>query len=167
MTQPRFHHYQFVHVALPQIAFAEGWALTGILGSPVAQDFLASVLQQVKAAGEPQHHLDFDASDIGLRLTRVLGLPSALIEMPPPSEMTEAFFAVIVFLGSVVPPVRYFTLELTDSWNGSLCTVLGEWAPDEAGQLMHLHLGPGPAPDPVEFLRAVSLLVKEATPNLS
>ena len=80
----------------------------------------------------------------------------ALVTMPPPGGVTDAYLAAIV-----VPKgggnVRYLVLERgAPDPTGTPTTVLGEWL--AGGD--HVSLGPldggvGPAPEPARFLAAV------------
>lgn len=159
LSNPRFHHYQFAHVAIPQIAFAQQRALLGLLASPEADDFIARVLWRVQAEGGASRALDFDASEIKLHRVRVLGQPCALLEMPPPLALTEAYFTAIVFMDAEESAVRYFTLERGDSELTLHGTVFGEWIV-EAERLKHRHLGDGRAPNAGEFLADIGAMLE-------
>jgi hypothetical protein len=149
---PRPHHYEFAHRALPGIAFSPRVDLAALADA----DRLDSALRATWAAvGERCGEAD-RLPDDGLQgeLVEVAGQPAVLVTFPMANHAAEAFFAVVAPLD---PPEsrRYLTLEF--SWNvvtGHPTTVIGEW---RAGS--HLNLGPGPQAAKSTFLARMQRLL--------
>lgn len=165
----RNHHYVFAHVALRQLFFDKPEGFLGVLSSPRAVDLLRDLWEEVgkrvAEAGEGQ----VLAPD-GLKATvRSLGpRPCALVTLPPPEGITEAFMVAAVVNASVEgegeeaklvpigdPPSFYVTLEKGLSDAGRARTVLCAWDAEGA----HLNYGDGPPPEPAAFLGAVEKLI--------
>jgi hypothetical protein len=161
--QPRCPHYTFAHQALRSVALADPLPCLGLLASADAGRFLAGLLESVSehcaALGEKA---DFTADDIRVHPTRVGSYPCAVVQMPPPRAITEAFFVALVLLAAPEDPperpedarLRYFTLEKGFSLDGSERTVLCEWT-----ETRHVNYGDGPAPHVEAFVAAVSELL--------
>ncbi len=108
-------------------------------------------------------------TDLRMSLHVLEGRPVALVQMPPPENLAEAFFAAVVLMHDVTdlkngPPLgtaRYFTLELTIGEPGRN-TVLCEWTRDGT----HLNFGEHLAPSQEEFLRALGKRLPQPDPEM-
>ncbi len=106
-------------------------------------------------------------SDLRMSLHVVEDKPVALVRMPPPENLAEAFFAAAVLMqdvkdlesGRPVGTARYFTLELTIGEPGRNA-VLCEWTRE--GE--HWNSGEHLAPVPEEFLQAVGKRLQQSQP---
>ncbi len=106
---------------------------------------------------------DFSAADCRIHTVRAGVYPCAVVEMPPPHAMTEAYFTAAVLLldptqgqlDLATAAVRYFTLELGFSLDNVPQTVLCEWGKDGA----HINYGEGPTSDVEAFMAAVCRLL--------
>jgi hypothetical protein len=108
---------------------------------------------------------DFDIEDIAVHKVRVGKYPCAVVEMPRPRAITEAFFVAAVLLADpdreMPDPkevvLRYFTLEKGFTFEGPPRTVLCEWTAEGT----HCNYGDGPAPRLEAFLQAVEELLSK------
>jgi hypothetical protein len=158
----REQHYWFAHRTLPQILFQNPAVFFAATMERDADPLRALWCWLGERLGPATASVERDAlAGEVLRLEGV-GLV-ALITLPPPRGLAEAYFAAAVYLQqSEEPPetitVRYVTLELTRSSPenpGPEPTMLGEWTVDGA----HVNYGFGPAPTPEGFIEAVRALV--------
>lgn len=157
---PRCHHYTMAHHALRQVALEDPLMYLGVLASPDAEPFLASLFQSVcNHCSERGEKPDFKPSDLQIHRTRVNGFPCVIVEMPPPIATAEAYFtALIGFLDpsqkiaeDTKVEARYFTLEHGFNLDGTPRTVMCEWDNES-----HMNFGSGPSPTVGEFIRALS-----------
>jgi hypothetical protein len=162
MKFPRKQHYAFAHKALPQIFFdnPEG-LITGLQNRP--GEVLNFIWNRV---GE--HEIEYLSSE-GLT-AEVRQLPDqthiALVTMPPPEGMTEAYFMALVYrphpnkfiLFKTQPIVRYLTLEYSLGEENLPTAVLCEWHMDR-----HLNYGAGPEVDLQAFFTTVCEMVNKPT----
>lgn len=163
LDDPRCHHYMFAHAALRMAAFENPLAFLGTLASPDANEFLASLMASVSDhCRERQAQADFRVEDLIVHKVRVGSFPCAVVEMPRPRAITEAFFAagvVLADLSAGAPPsdvgLRYFTLEKGMHIDGASRTVFCEWTSSGS----HLNFGEGPGPALGPFLEAVRELL--------
>jgi hypothetical protein len=143
---PRPHHYEFAHRALPAVIMRTGPRFVHLAAERDLYPGLRGLWDQV---GERLPEADRLAPD-GLH-AEYRHHPDArlvLVTMPQARHMVEVHFAVIAAIGDTV---RYLTLE--ESWSPvrERDTVIGEWT--EQG---HLNFGPGPVPPDKElFLQRV------------
>lgn len=156
MAKPRCAHYQLAHVALPSIALKDPESFMSLMASEQATELIGSLLEQVEehCADQPP---DFDADDVTIHRTRVLGSPFLVLEMPPALLAPEAHLVaawLAINDGPEAAALRYFTLETTDG-TSDLATVIGEWTADGT----HLSHGAGPEPSVEAFVRAITALV--------
>ncbi|WP_442483207.1 hypothetical protein [Aeoliella sp. SH292] len=150
--------YAFAHYALRHIALSDPLQFLAIAASPDAEQFMDAVLQDV--AEQCGRKTSFDAASIKIHPTRVNAFPCAVVELPEPQEMAEAFMVAVVVPidtsteqlpepGTVVG--RYFTLEKGFSLSDEPRTVLAEWDTEA-----HSNYGDGPAPNVDAFITALS-----------
>ena len=151
-------HYAFAHYALRQLALSDPLRFLAIAASPDAQRFIDSVIQDV--AEQCGYKPSFDAASVRIHPTRVNTFPCAVIELPKPKEIAEAFMVALVVqidTSSEQPPdaneirARYFTLEKGYSLSNEPRTVLAEW--DTEG---HSNYGDGPDPTVKSFVTALA-----------
>lgn len=150
--------YIFAHYALRQVALSSPLPFLAMAASPDGPRFierlLADVGQQCGRAAK------FEASEVQLHPTLANGYPCAVVELPEPEEITEAFMVGLVALvdrnqnPSPDPETvagRFFTLEKGFHMSGEPRTVLAEWETST-----HLNYGDGPAPNVADFIAAIS-----------
>jgi hypothetical protein len=146
---PRRHQYLFAHRELPMAAFRYGEELVKVARAGNLAEGLAKLWVDLGTALPPEQRLPADG--LGASWHEAGGHEIALITLPPPGGVTDAYLAAIV-----VPKgggkVRYLVLErgVPDA-AGHPTTVLGEWL--AAGD--HANMGVGPGPEPEPFLAAV------------
>ena len=157
--EPRPHHYQFAHLALPALAGRQSRFLFVALGRPDAQSFLIDLWQNVAETLPEEDRLAPDGLNCLCR--RHGNYVIDLIVLPPPVGITEAYFTALVF-GPITNmetenlPVLYYTLEQGFNFiTGEKRTVLGEWKIDSEGTGSHYNLGDGPDPDPEAFMKKI------------
>jgi hypothetical protein len=147
--EPHRHHYLFAHRELPMAAFRYGPDLVRVARGGNLGEGLTKLWVDLGTALPPDDRLPADGlaaswHDVGTH-------EIALVRMPPPGGVTDAYLAAIA-----VPKdgesVRYLVLERSVSTEaGQPTTVLGEWL--SGGD--HVNLGAGPPPEPAAFLAAV------------
>jgi hypothetical protein len=145
------------------VAFQEPLHFLSILASPECNEFLTGIWHTVCEQSEPQTpRPDFGPEDFHIHCLRVNSYPCAVIEMPAPVAMPEAYFAAfVVMMGpesddeEETPEARYFTLERSFSMDGGSRTVLGSWTKDGT----HLNFGDGPEPELDAFVDALKRLI--------
>jgi hypothetical protein len=158
-------HYALAHHALRSVALDDPFYYLGVLASPEARKFLKHLLQQCVAHSPPGTPLEFTADDLKVHTGRVGGYPCAIVELPEPVAMPEAYFTAAVLLAEFVDvndpknaPVRYFTLEQSFDLEGHPCAMMCEWTKEGT----HSNFGGGPPPQLGEFVKAIEhLLGKE------
>lgn len=150
-------HYAFAHYALRQMALSDPLKFLAIVVSPDAGRFMDALLQDV--ADQCDRQASFDATSVKIHQTLVNSFPCAVIVLPEPQEMTEAFMVAVVVpidMSSEQLPdrdtlkARYFTLEKGFSSSNKPQTVLAEW--DMGG---HLNYGDGPPANVDAFVAAL------------
>ena len=162
LPESRPHHYIFAHRVLPRLTLAKGEGnILGLLFSSQAREVLLELWSHIGEDLEESERLEAEGLDIqiehfpGRRLV-------ALITLPHPRGMVEAFYVSIVvdppgkrfFFLKKPPRVRYFTLE--NSFNiedGTPRTIFCSWVIDKKGDSNHLNYGDGPAPGHTPYLR--------------
>lgn len=163
LSDPRCGHYSLAHYALRGVAFQDPLFFLGVLASPESQRFLADLLRRVQEHCRDREPLaQFSVEELSVHKRRIGPRPCAIVEMPAPRAVAEAFYAAGVLLADPAEliqgepaPLRYFTLERGMSLDGSRRTVLCEWTSDGT----HRNYGDGPPPTPDEFLRAIEKLL--------
>ena len=147
-------HYVFAHIALRHIALAEPLQFLAMAASPNANNFLASVMQDVEE--QLGRKASFNSSALTVHRIHINNFPCVIIELPDPSKVAEAYmvaFVVLVdttqeeMLESSTVTGRYFTLEKCFTLDNESRPVLAEWDEER-----HSNYGDGPAPT-VEALR--------------
>jgi len=165
MPRSRRQHYVFAHALLRAISFEMGAAVVLLLANPErAADFLDELWE---VAGRDQSGRDaVDPLGLEANVHAAGDHVIALVSLPAPVGVTEAYFVAIVSDPLPEPPesddegevsdtdrelfslllrstpIRYFTLEYGMSLDGSRRTTFCEWT----GEGAHLNMGQGPAP---------------------
>jgi len=164
LDEPRCDHYSFAHYALRIVAHENPWQCLAVLASPEAQTFLSDLLNSVAGhCKERGKDSNLRASDIIIHRVRAGGRPCAVLEMPLPRAIAEAFYMAVVLLvdpSSESPEsekgaIRYFTLEKGVVLDGPPRTVLCEWTAEGS----HVNFGDGPAPRVHAFVQAIEGLL--------
>ncbi|MFD5465440.1 hypothetical protein ACFWIQ_21800 [Kitasatospora sp. NPDC127059] len=149
MTNPRPHHYRFVHRELPRHLLEFGPQLAS--PAPNGGSLVPAFTKLWDSLGEtlppedrlPSHGLD-------CRHLEADGHRLLLVTLPTPAGSTEAYFAAVI-LPRGAKTVRYLTLEhAINPFDGTPGTVLGEWTTQG-----HLNHGQGPSPVDELFVAAV------------
>jgi hypothetical protein len=164
-SETRPAHYLFAHYALRSVAFNDPVFYLGVLASPERREFLTNLLRTTAEhlrPGDPPP--DFTVDDLKVHAVRAGGYPCAVVEMPVPRAMTEAYFTAAVLLvdpAEEAPdlanaPVRYFTLERSIDLDGNAFAMMCEWT--RGGT--HSNFGGGPPPRLDDFVRAIEHLLK-------
>jgi hypothetical protein len=166
-AETRQAHYVFAHYALRSVALNDPVFYFGVLASPDGPTFLDDLLKTVAEhalPGDPPP--DFSAADCRIHTVRAGVYPCAVVELPPPHAMAEAYFTAAVLVANPGPeqlhlmnvPVRYFTLELGLNLDGKPRTVLCEWTKDGT----HRNFGDGPSSTVEQFVPALGRLLQPA-----
>ncbi len=167
LAEPRCHHYTLAHQALRTVAFEQPAGFLGLLASPEARSFLADLLTAVTEHCQGREPWpDFGVEALTIHTFRVGQFPCAVVELPPPRAVTEAFFVAAVLLVDLdreqpapqEAALRYFTLEKGFVLDGPPRTVLGEWTAEGS----HHNYGDGPAPQLGPFVRAMEAMLARA-----
>jgi hypothetical protein len=163
-------HYLFAHYALRSVALNDPVFYFNALASPDARKFLTNLLQTTADHARPgDPPADFTADDLTVHTVRAGAYPCAVVEMPQPQAMTEAYFTAAVLLVDaadesphlVGAPVRYFTLEKSFDLDGNAIAMMCEWGKDGS----HANFGGGPPPRLDDFVKAVEHLLKNQAPR--
>lgn len=147
--EPHRHHYLFAHRELPMAAFRYGPDLVRVARGGNLGEGLTKLWVDLGTALPVGDRLPADG--LGASWHDVGAYEVALVRMPPPGGVTDAYLAAIAVTKDD-ETVRYLVLERSISpETGHPATVLGEWL--SGGD--HVNLGAGPPPDPALFLAAV------------
>ena len=150
MEGPRLHHYAFAHKIIPSTFFQYPANFIMML-SHRADEFLHEVWNNLGQNLEPEDIVVPEG--LACEVRRVEGSKlGALISLPPPQRVTEAYFVAPVFQ----PPMegkeaqaRYITLEYNPEMDSM--SALGEWTAGDS----HLYMGEGPEPNLEDFWKTV------------
>jgi hypothetical protein len=143
-------HYAFAHRMLPSIFLNEPAKFIGTL-EQAGNDFLYYLWESLGNRLEASDLVAPEGLDCQLnQLDNDTTI--ALITLPPPQQITEAYFVATVYR----PPMkRFITLEYGSHGDGRQRTVLCEWTAD-----IHSNMGDGPEPTLEAFFEAVVNLIK-------
>jgi hypothetical protein len=164
-SSPRIHHYEFAHRFLPTMAWQHPSEALVALASTQAIGYLSSLWRSLGWQLPAYERIEPQGLNCDVR--RYGDFVIAVITLPPPVAIPEAYFTALVFspAGSMSQDglqqlaLRYLTLEASYDWsNQEERTVLGEWT----AQGGHLNYGTGPGPNPQEFLLSVCGLLEES-----
>ncbi|MBN1910646.1 MAG: hypothetical protein JW818_12950 [Pirellulales bacterium] len=168
-SSPRCHHYTMAHYALRNIALDDPLFYLAVLASDDSNAFLESIFRAVcEHCHDRGEKPDFKAADLRVHRTHIGVYPCAIIEMPEPVAMTEAFFTALVLLvdpstsqvsDDAEVPAQYFTLEKSFDLDGTPKTVLGRWN----NQGTHSSCGDGPEPTLRDFIAYLAGAYGETT----
>lgn len=148
------HHYAFAHYTLRQIAFANPGSIFSFLASDARIGFFNDVLGDLDARIEDTECRNFSGEDICFVGTAICDRPCAILQMPPTTNPTEAYFIAIVGrlpleqLSSNLDSnttdtlIDYYTLERPVTIRPWCRSVFCAWAGDGT----HLNFGNGPRP---------------------
>lgn len=154
--EPRHHHYLFAHRILPALAREDAEVFFENLSSDRAADYLRDLWHRTGEDFAPQELI----APVGLRaeVTEVGDISLAIIILPPPVGVTEAFFTGASLASGhyslsneETEGLRYFTLEVGFTLPGDIPrTVFGEWTLQG-----HVNYGDGPEPTVVAFTERI------------
>jgi hypothetical protein len=161
---PRPQHTAFAQSALRALVAEDPEDAVITLSGPGAEEFLVGAWHEV---GRDAARQDPDLTPLppaGLEAipARLAGRPAALVKMPEPHAVTEAYFVAVVLNHELADapkaaPERefyYFLLEKSVAGPGGGGTTFSQWDDGAAGG--RRDLGPGPAPDARAFLERVA-----------
>lgn len=164
MSDPRKHHYIFAHQALPGLFHANPDKFIELVNQ-AGPSLINEIWQQLAEELEPADRLPADG--LGCELKRLSNdTLVALITLPAPLGMTEAYFIALAYRPEVRRNllfkekdaiVRFITLENGFTLDNEPRTVLCEWTKEA-----HLNRGDGPPPT----LEAFSIIVEEILSDL-
>lgn len=164
LNQPREHHYLFAHQVLPVMFHSAPERLLNLLAEQ-GHNLLRLWWYRVAECIEESDWLSAQGLDYALRRldeqTQLI-----LITFPPPRNVTELYFAGLVYRSARLKErgyARYFTLELGYNLAGGPRPVLGEWLANGH----HLQHGDGPAPEAALFVEAVRRLIRCNNPDIT
>jgi hypothetical protein len=149
--EPRRHHYEFTHRALPALLFTQKDKTLGLLEND-EHSFLKDLWIEVGETVQGDGHSVLEYIDLEFSKEKINNIKIYVARLPKPVGLTEAYFVAIVEKEN---SIKYFTLERTVV---EMCagrndaTVLGEWTSDGK----HLNYGCGPKPLKEDFIRAVT-----------
>ena len=156
------HHYVLAHFALRKFCQDDPLWFFGVMGSPQRDDFLDDVWRQVRENCDSEGSASFDISDVGITTLRIKGYPGILVNMPPPADTAEAYFAGILLKIDTNtdthpenPEVAYITLEKGNNPYEAERTVLCGWTTDGT----HVNYGDGPTPTQEAFIEAIEKMI--------
>jgi hypothetical protein len=142
----------FAHKVLPSLFFADPHRFIELLKSG-GDEFLRLLWDKVgQDLGKQNGSMSGSMSCVVEQLDASTEL--ALITLPEPQGIAEAYFVAVVLRPSAPPQegiTRFFTLEKGASLDESPRTVFCEWTADEA----HLNYGDGSVPTVTDFRRSI------------
>jgi hypothetical protein len=135
-SEPRAHHYLFVHRLMHEWFFEEPEGFLGTLMGPAGTRQLVEAWMGVGAKLAEQGEQALSPQGLHVTTSVVAGRPSALVQLPPAKVAPEAWFVVLVAAEENGDAARYFVLERTDDVvpadaRGEVA-VLCEWLPGAA-----------------------------------
>lgn len=165
VSDPKAQHYIFVHRALPSVFYSDPKKFIALLTQD-GRGFLHFLWDRVwerelKSNRMAGNRIAAYGLDCEIRKLQD-GATLALITLPPPKGMTEAYFVAAVYRPSrrtLFPKqetlARFITLEYGRNLDGSPRTVLCEWTDTH----LHDNMGDGPEPTLDAFFEAVCALI--------
>jgi len=154
--EPREHHYVFAHYTVRKVCEQDPLQFFAIVASPEQPKFLAWLWElTAKRVGKPI--AEVNPAELSVTTGRVKDYPAIIFTMPPPEAAAEAHFVAVLLTSGPMSEgeasraqFRYFTLEHGKNLDGTLRTVMAEWAEDA-----HRNFGDGPAATAKDFIDAV------------
>ncbi len=142
-------YYIFVHTSLRLLAFSKPVQLLDALESPRCQGLLAQLLQNIDDEVGNVIPRTFEASDIKISCMLLKNRPCAILQMPPPERLAEAFFVAIwsrheweelcekgmESASASEPLIHYFTLERPHKPTRKSPTVFCRWNSEGVHQI--------------------------------
>ena len=172
--------YIFAHRYLPALVHEDPQIATSLAFSKKQQELLLKIweLCQERYPNAPSQN-PTDLTVTGGKLDE--GVAAALVTMPPPEDITEAYYVCVIAKFSMeggkvkVSDVAYYTLEKSISLDANALfgleektpspprdarpTVLGGWGKDGS----HLNFGSGPSPEsPKDFVDSAYRLYRDS-----
>lgn len=166
------HHYHFAHTVLRQLAFSRPVELLDALDSPHCEGLLTELLRITCETVGGAAPCPFGASNIKVSCLLLKNRPCAIVQMPEPKGVAEAYFVAIwsryeedVAIQKAIandpadqPLIDYFILErasgLTRKYHRSAPrsqspTCFCSWSHEEG----HRNCGTGPVPSFDQFVK--------------
>ena len=145
---PRPFYYELAHIALRDLAMSDPGRFLETVSGDGAHLFLHRIWNQVQIDVAPDEEIPTEPMQCNVH-DLAEGRHLAVINMPAPERITEAFFVA----AAVEPPARrlsiltrrrtcrYFTLELGESDEGEPLAIFCEWQRHKGGAV-HQNYGP-------------------------
>ena len=165
-AQPRRQHYHFAHRALPGLLFSNPERFFHTMtqeGLPFLEFAWQRSAEPQRGAETTRVRPSSPSDGLALHLEQLEdGVQLALITLPPPQAMTEAYFVAAIYRPADQPGqlslLRYITLEYSlNPATQQPLTVLGEW---DSSKPIHRNWGGGPPPELAAFRAAVFSLLQ-------
>lgn len=155
LDEPRVVHYLFAHRAVPRAFLRDPAPVMGILASDDGMRFLAGMLDILDAEVDTSERIDRSAIHLACYPLREEAF-AAVVTMPPPLRVFEAWFVGLVARFGDAPVARAFALELAGPPGHDSATKICEW--DAEGKFVVVE-DDGCAPDVSTFVAAIEGLV--------
>lgn len=164
---PRPFYYVLAHVALRELAMSDPGRFLEAVSGDGASLFLQQIWDRVRADVAPDKEIPTEL--IRCNVDNLAGgRHLAVINMPTPGRITEAFFVAALVdqpakhLGFLTrrPTCRYFTLELGESDEGEPETIFCEWLRDKGG-VSHHNYGPIQSGGRDGFVYAIRSMIED------
>jgi hypothetical protein len=150
------HHWVFARVALHEVCRKDPLAFVAMMTPNLRTKFIAGLWDLVCARCDGHGSPGCSPADIKVAQKSTEKHLLTLVLMPPPTRANEAYFVAVY----VEHPkdrssrnFRYFLLERGEGLNEEMITFVCELRDDA-----RYNYGPGPRPNPFEFLRFVEQL---------
>lgn len=159
LNDPRQDHYWFAHRVVRDICKQNPSRFFMRMNEETRFILLNLMIDSTEdITGEPAKN--FLSEDLDVITRQIADCPSVIITMPEPLAVTEAYMVAVVFTKEEGDETqdesfRYFTLELSQSFDGDLRTVFCEWTDDA-----HLNFGKGPLANVDAFSQAIENKIK-------
>lgn len=159
-SEPRDHHYVFAHQTVREVCANDPLKFFAILASADRAQFIAWLWHMAeKRVGKPLS--DVDPSKLVVTTCRVKDSPTAILKMPTAVGPAEAHFVGVLLTNfqqsadaANEVTFRYFTLEHGMNLDGTVRTVMCEWAKGS-----HLNFGDGPPATVEAFVEAIERII--------
>ena len=148
----RAQHYQFAHRVVPQVFTSDPSGFMAFLLRD-GDRFLRFYWDKIGERVDAHDRVEGDGPHGEIRKI-ARDIQVALIRLPEPKFMTEAYFTAAAYHPQLDGHMLadYYTLEFSVSLpGGEPYTVLGRWV-----GTTHFNFGAGPQPEPELFLEAVA-----------
>jgi hypothetical protein len=153
-SEPRVGHYLFAHRAVPRAFLRDPAPILGILGSSDAMAFLSGMWDIIDREVEPEQRIDRRGLAVDVyELQHDVFV--AMVTMPPPQRVLEAFFVALVARLESDTFARALTLDLAGPPGADPLVGILEW--DAEGNRTLLE--PTSKPEASAFIDVIEALI--------